>query len=717
MGAVSGSDGDPTAPEVVNVVGGDAHGVTVQAGAIYGGVRIHAGDDGGAPPRQLPMPVGAFVNRAEELAVLTAASPPEGLRPSILAICGGPGTGKTALAVHWAGREGPFPDGELYIDMRAYSPGRPVSTNRALDMFLWSLHVPSDDIPRGIDQRTAMYRSCTAGKRLLVLIDNVAGAAQVRPLLPGSTTCRVVVTSRSTLPGLIVREGAIRLLLGELSVDDSLDVLRAIVGADKVDRDPTAATRLVELCGRLPLALRIVAEREARSVESDLARAAEALADESERLDVLDGPDDELASVRTAFMYSYRRLDSDEARAFRLLGLHPGKTIPVSAVAALIDSGLASVRRVVDRLVTMSLLERVAHERYRLHDLLRLYAAERARIDESPAAQQAALRRLASWYLRNVDAAQCRILPNIGTPVPTGLDAAGPILEFPTVEAAMTWFETERENLVDLTVAAMRAGQHDVAWRLPLSMYGFFELRNHWEQWPEIHRLGIEAAQAAGHRQGLAHNQLGLADALWLGHQEDEALTTYRYAAELAESIGADWVLGFALRQIGTLLCRRDHEREGLQLYRRAIEVFARSGERRGEAMTLLSLAAHDDKAGDVAAAIARCHRALGLTQGTDDRWTVAWVELALGGFLLRSGAAAEALARCQHAAATFAEFGDGIAEAEALLGAAEAIHRLGGRSELEDTLRRIDELLGRRRADTVSDLLARRASFPPVSR
>lgn len=457
MDARAGPEEEPTAPEVGNMASGDAHGVTVQAGAIYGGVRIHAGDNDRAPPRQLPMPVGAFVNRAEELAVLSAAPSSEARRHSIHAICGGPGTGKTALALHWAGRDGPFPDGELYIDMRAYGPGRPVSVDLALDVFLRSLNVPPDDIPREIDQRAAMYRSRTSGKRLLVLVDNVAGAEQVRPLLPGSTTCRVVVTSRSTLPGLVVREGAIRLLLGELGVDDSLDVFRTIVGADKVDHDPIAAAKLVELCGRLPLALRIVAERVAHSGEPDLARAVEALTNENERLDALDDPDDELASVRAAFAYSYHRLGVEDARVFRLLGVHPTKSLPMRAVAALTDLGAAAARRAVDRLVKMSLLDRVAHERYRLHDLLRLYAAERAQIEENSAEQQAALRRLASWYLRNVDAAQRRILPNIGTPEPAGVADAGPILEFPTVDSAMTWFETERENLVDLTVAAKRA--------------------------------------------------------------------------------------------------------------------------------------------------------------------------------------------------------------------------------------------------------------------
>lgn len=712
------------ATAVQNVVDGGTHGVTIQVGTVHGDVRLDGPPPGGvtppAPPRLLPAPVGRFVNRESQLALLDASSdadPATGSPQVVHVICGGPGTGKTALVVRWAHTGDRFPDGQLYIDMRGYGPGHPLAPGEALDLFLRALHVPPDDIPRELDGRVSMYRSVLAGKRALVVIDNVASVDQVRPLLPGAPTCRVVATSRSTLSGLVAREGATRMIIGELSVEDSLALLREIAGVAKVDADVVAAEQVVALCGRLPLALRVVAERASLGLDPDLAPTVEALQDEQERLDALDDPDDELSSVRAVFAYSYRRLHGEQARVFRLLGLHPGPAIPLTAVAALTGLDRRSARRAVEDLVRVSLVEAVAPERYRLHDLLRLYAAERAREDEDRGARQAALRRLGLWYVRSVDAAQRTVLPSIGTPDPPGRPLDLPdVPVFASVDAAMRWFEAEKQNLVELLQALVAAGQHDLAWRLPMAMYALFELRNHWEQWPDIHRLGIEAATAAGDEVGLAFNHLGLADAQWVLQDTDAALASYRRCAELAERTGTDWVLGFAYRQIGTLLAQRGEggdDGEAGALYHRALDVFARSGERRGEAMTLLSLAGRERRSGDIDAAVALCVRALEAVREAGDRWTVAWVELSLGENLLASGAVSDALERFRHAAETFAEFGDEIAEAEALLGVAEALQALGRGGDLAPPLQRIDDILDRRTGSSVAHLTERRAALP----
>ncbi|GGY11243.1 AfsR/SARP family transcriptional regulator [Streptomyces minutiscleroticus] len=340
------------------------------------------------PARLLPPDVTGFVGRREQLAQLDRLLE-EGEAPSAPAICvivGTAGVGKTALAVHWAHRAGEaFPDGQLYADLRGYGPQRPVTPGEALAGLLTALGVRRPDVPARLEERAARYRGELAGRRMLVVLDNAATAAQVRPLLPGGPDCRVIVTSRDSLAGLVVLHGAHRLTVDRLPADEAAALLRDLIG-ERARAEPKAVGRLARQCARLPLALRVAAERATAHPYHGLPVLVAELADLRRRLDLLDAGGDPGAAVRTVFSWSYRHLPPDTARAFRLLALHPGPDLEPQVAAALTGTAPETARRLLEALARAHLLQPTATGRYGMHDLLRAYAAELAAAHDAPAA-------------------------------------------------------------------------------------------------------------------------------------------------------------------------------------------------------------------------------------------------------------------------------------------------------------------------------------------
>jgi hypothetical protein len=297
-------------------------------GPAAAGGPVPAAADGPVPvmPREVPGTVGHFVGRLRELTELDRLldGPRDGPGAMVISAIGGTaGVGKTALAVQWAHRvTSRFPDGQLYVNLRGYDPEQPVRPTDALAGFLRSLGVPGQDIPAEVDERAARYRSLLAGRRMLVFLDNAREAGQIRPLLPGTPGCVTVVTSRDSLAGLVARHGAARLDLDLLPLTDAVGLLEDLIG-ERATADPAATQALAEACGRLPLALRVAAELAAARPARPVAELAGALADQ-QRLELLQAGSDPHTMVRTVFSWSYRQLDADAARAFRLAGLHPG---------------------------------------------------------------------------------------------------------------------------------------------------------------------------------------------------------------------------------------------------------------------------------------------------------------------------------------------------------------------------------------------------------
>lgn len=486
-------------------------GDVVQARDVSGGVHFHRVPDAGtkAVPRQLPGDVRGFINRSEDLArldLILAGDEEDATVAVLCVIVGTAGVGKTSFAVHWAHHAAEeFPDGQLYVNLRGYDPGAPVPPEQALERFLSALDVPALAIPHDIEARAALYRSRLAGRRMLIVLDNASSVGQVRPLLPGTPGCLVLVTSRSRLSGLVARDGAHRLTLAMLPEPDAIALIRRVAGDYRGADDAAELTELSRLCARLPLALRIAAERAAGRPTMPLRELIDDLRDESALWDALSASDDdESDAVRTVFAWSYRALSADASRLFRLLGLHPGPEFSAGAAAALADVSVGTARRLLDDLVGVHLLEQPASGRYQFHDLLRAYAVDEIRHEHDATVTGAALRRLLLWYLRTADAALTMMIPGARHFPLAEHDTTGDGAVFSTFEDAVGWYEQERANLVAATRAADEAAMHDIAWQLPATVHRIYANRNQFDDWRLTSTTALEAVRQIGDRDGEA---------------------------------------------------------------------------------------------------------------------------------------------------------------------------------------------------------------------
>jgi tetratricopeptide (TPR) repeat protein len=494
--------------------------------------------------------------------------------------------------VHWAHRvRERFPDGELYVNLRGYDPGPPVTPDQALDGFLRALDVPAEKIPHDVDVQAGLYRSLLAGRQMVVVLDNAATSDQVRPLLPGSPTCVVVVTSRSGLSGLVARDGAHRLTLDVLPADDAVMLLRHAIGADRVDTEPGAAAELARHCGYLPLALRIAAERAAARSHLKLADLAEELAVEHDRLDVLTADDDEATGVRTVFSWSYHALAPEAARVFRLLGLHPGPDVGVASAAALAGSTTTSVRRQLDALTSAHLLTQTRRDRYQFHDLLRAYATERAPLDESPDECANATHRVLVWYLHTAHAALFALYPQHPEIPLDPLTVTCQPLTFTHRDQALQWFDAEHANLMAAIRLAADVGQYTIAWQLPIAMDEFLGLRYHWTDRITAHQLSLAAAvhihDQRGERWALGH----LSEAYVLLGRFGEALPLALRGLNVAREIGDQWAEGNSLMVLGDVHLHFRRFEEAVNHYQRALVLHRDLNHRRNEALALVCLA------------------------------------------------------------------------------------------------------------------------------
>jgi DNA-binding SARP family transcriptional activator len=457
-----------------------------------------------AAPRELPARVRNFVGRSDELETLTRLlnQPDEDVPDTVMisAIGGTGGVGKTALAVEWAHRVAErFPDGQLHVNLRGYDPAQPMPATDALARFLRALGVPGQDIPPGEDERAARYRSLLAGRRLLVVLDNAGSVEQVRPLLPGAPACTVVVTSRDALAGLVARHGAVRLDLDLFPLADAVSLLKELIG-ERALADPTAVAVLAVQCCRLPLALRVAAELAATRLAEPLADLVVELADQQQRLDLLDAGADPRTAVRAVFSWSYRHLNVAAARAFRLAGLHPGADFDSHAVAALTSTGLVQARRMLDVLARAHLIQMIGSARYGMHDLLRAYACELAAVHDGQDEQYAALTRLFNHYLHTAAIAMDALvpaerhrrprIPPPGTPAPLVTDPA----------TARAWLDAERASLVAVTMHCAVHGWPAHATRLAVTVQRYLDSGSYCAEAITIHNNARTAARQVNDR-------------------------------------------------------------------------------------------------------------------------------------------------------------------------------------------------------------------------
>jgi transcriptional regulator with XRE-family HTH domain/tetratricopeptide (TPR) repeat protein len=453
---------------------------------------------GPAVPRQLPAPVPEFTGRHREMAALSGLHAGDSLsaRVGISTIGGAAGVGKTALAVHWAHQAtAQFPDGQLFVDLRGFDPsGTPMSSADALYTLVEALGVPAEQLPRSTDGLPGLYRSLLADRRILLILDNARDAAQVRPLLPGSASCRVVITSRSQLTGLVARDGATRITLTAMSRTEACQMLTSLLGAERAGGDARATGQVADNCGRLPLALCITAARAATRPDLPMAHLVGELAAARNKLDGLTVPGDPAADVRAAFSWSYQTLAPASQRMFRLLGLHPGPDLSAEAAASLAGVPRDEATRLLAGLAESSLLSTLPGGRFAWHDLLRVYATELAGAHESPESRRSAIGRMLDHYLITATRAtsQLEATRMAAQLPPAGADVAPE--EITARAQALAWLSREYTVLLRLTDLAAADGFDVHAWQLPRTLHEMFDWRAHWADWDHTHGIAAQAA-------------------------------------------------------------------------------------------------------------------------------------------------------------------------------------------------------------------------------
>ncbi|WP_267888421.1 ATP-binding protein [Streptomyces sp. SBT349] len=492
-------------------------------------------------PVQIPAGAGNFIGRAGELAALDELLGSAASSRSVMTavIDGPPGVGKTALAIRWAHTvQSRFPGGVLFADLQGFGPGgSPADPADVLMTFLSSLGMPLETIPAGKEQRAAMMRSLAADRPVLIVADNAIDSVQVEPLVPGAAGSAVLVTSRRRLTGLAVRHGTGRLDLGPLSPADAQAMVAAVVG-ERADQEPEAVRLLTQQCARLPLALRIAADGIAVLPYASVAQAAADLSADASRLEVLTAGEDETLAVREAFSWSYQNLTANEARIFRLTGLHPGPTLSLGAAVALDRRPPAEVRHTLSRLADVHLIEATGPDRWKLHPLLRLYAAQRAAAEDPEC--PSAIRRLSQWYLREARSAHHTLAPHWHLPVTAAQfrehepsrDTRQMMqpASFSSRAAALAWLDEEAENLA---AVASLAAEHQLpaAWQLPMWLWSWVHQRRHWTAWLHAFETARQHAHTAGEPAAMGWLTGALAHAHLMSDEVDAADSLFRQVA------------------------------------------------------------------------------------------------------------------------------------------------------------------------------------------
>ncbi|MEV0778356.1 BTAD domain-containing putative transcriptional regulator [Streptomyces sp. NPDC050428] len=576
-------------------------------------------------PAQLPADLATFTGRHTELDQAHALLPKDGGHAeamTISVVSGMAGIGKTTLAVHLAHEiaDG-FPDGQLFINLRGFdATGSIVTPEEAIRSFLDALGVPPQRIPTQTEAQASLYRTLLADRRMLILLDNARDVEHVRPLLPGSPDCLVIVTSRNQLTSLIANEGAQPLTLHQLSPADAHDFLRLRLGDKRVSAHPLAVDEIVALCARLPLALSVVAARAAINPGFPLSAIADELHDSQGSLDAFVSGDLS-TDVRAIFSWSYDALSVPAARLFRLLGLHTGPDISAPAAAALAGLTLRETRGLLAELSHAHLLIEHLPGRYTVHDLLRVYSRERVDTDESQQERDRAAERLLTWYLHTVGTAYSLLAPHRRRILLDPAPADSRPLAFTTHDQALHWCETERANLVAAVHQAAASGRADIAWKLAASLWGFFYLRSHLHDWLDTSRTALAAARAAHDRRGEAQCLGDVAGALTQFRRFDESIAHYRQEMVLHRELGDGYGRMHAVANLGNVYLNSGRLDKAVEYSRRGLVMFQLAGYSWGEAIALANLGDAYQQLGRFDEAKDCLEQSLTVLRTIDNRW------------------------------------------------------------------------------------------------
>jgi DNA-binding SARP family transcriptional activator/tetratricopeptide (TPR) repeat protein len=630
-------------------------------------------------PAELPAAVAAFTGRGDQLDQLERLLDRSCDSAVVAVVSGMAGVGKTALAAYWGHRAADrFPDGQLFLDLGGFGAGRPVTAREALGRLLPALGMPAERVPSEQGALVAAFRSATAGRRMLIVLDNARGTEQVRPLFPGHAGSLVLVTSRDTMAGLVAVDGAHPVPLEPLAPAESLCLLNRIIADDRVRTERSAVSELAQLCGHLPLALRLAAARLSTQPRHTVRSMVTRIRDH-DPLASLWVPGDPQSAVRLAFDHSYLALDGSHRCLLRRLALPPGPDVTVPVAAAILDNTVDAAEPMLEALVAANLVDEHMPGRYRLHDLIRHYAAGRADLEDGPLDREAAIRRVLVWYLHTADDASRILDPHRRRTVQVepGMPNRWP-LRFAGYAQALAWCEAERANLVAAVAVAGERGLDELAWQFPVSLYSFLELRKYWQDWIFTHQIGLASARRIGtaageawmlNSLGIAHKQLG---------RRDRAMRYQQQALALRRATGDRHGEAICSNNLGTIANETGRQDEAIAHYEHALAIFQESGDRWGEAMALSNLG-ECHRALDALDAAANCYRdALIIRRELADRRGVGVVLHNIAETLYARGQHAEAVVHYQQALVVRREVGDRWGVARTLTNLGRALDQTG---------------------------------------
>jgi DNA-binding SARP family transcriptional activator len=638
-------------------------------------------------PRELPGLITEFTGRVQELHQLTLLFDPSSSRVDrsvlISAVDGMGGVGKSTLAIQAANQLADrFPDGQLYVNLHGATPGQPpLASVNALGLLLRSLGQDPAAIPTEVEEAAVRWRSLAAQRRLLILLDNAYDAAQVRPLLPGSWSCAVLITSRQVLGTL---EGARQLHLDLLPQEQALELLGRIIGPARVSAEPQAAAEVVRLCGRLPLALRIASARLAARPSWPVSELTTRLRDASHRLDELTA--DGLA-VRAVFNVSLQALqrspdhiDQDAAAGFGLLSLPDGPDLDVAAASRLLDEPEAATLAVLERLVDAHLLETPRPGRYQFHDLVRLHARHHA-IQQHPQAELAdALNRLFGYYTATAWQTLALVRPGDYRLAAASSRWTTGGQWFPDVLAALAWLEVERANLLAAIsqATATPAVPAELAGELTKALYGFFSVRSYWADGARANETVLQMAlrtrnQAA---QAQAHNDLGVAYE-FLGRYP-EAIASHQASLAIRRMQGDGEGKAASLNNLGRVYEQIGRYQEAITCLLDSLTIYRALADRHGQASSLGNLGTVYERIGRYQEASACLQDSQTLFRELGERHGQASILSDIGRVQERLGRYQQALASLQTSLVLCQELGHRVGQADCLNNLGRVYARLG---------------------------------------